>query len=225
MSPGSPSLDASTPGIRRYELRDRTAVRTLCCDTADGGGPVEHFFPDREVFADLVCRYYTDYEPASSWVAEDGGQIAGYLNGCLDTHRFERTMALRVLPRLIAKVLLRGTLLRAQTRRFIALNVPLWMRRTTTDPAERSPYPAHFHINLAPAFRARHVGAELVEPFLARLQGANIPGVHVNVREDNARARAFFERLGFVALARHPFMRMPDQPDVVLHSIRYGKRF
>jgi ribosomal protein S18 acetylase RimI-like enzyme len=209
--------------IRRYEPGDRAALRTICCDTADAGGPVEHFFPDREVFADLVARYYTDFEPTSSWVAECDGQIAGYLNGCLATRRFARVMALRVLPRLMANILVRGTLRQPQARRFVALNGPLWMR-PGHKLADEKPYPAHFHVNLEPAFRARHAGAALVETFLSHLQSANIPGVHVNVREDNARGRAFFEHFGFGAISRHPFMRTPSRPDDVLHSILYGKR-
>jgi hypothetical protein len=48
--------------IRPSEQRDREAVREICCDTADGGERVESFFPDREVFADLLTLYYTDYE-------------------------------------------------------------------------------------------------------------------------------------------------------------------
>jgi GNAT superfamily N-acetyltransferase len=213
----------TAPVIRRYEPRDRAAVRTICCDTADGGEAVEHFFPDREVFADLVTRYYTDYEACSSWVAESDGQIAGYLNGCLDTRRFERTMALRVLPRLMANILVRGTLWRPQARRCIALNGPLWMQRGKKNPADAARYPAHLHVNLESAFRARHAGTALVETFLSHLQSANIPGVHVNVREDNEPARAFFERFGFVAVSRHPFLRMPTRPDAILHSILYGK--
>src|SRR3989442_159990 len=46
--------------VRLYEPRDRAAVREICCDTADSGEPVETFFPDREGFADVLTRYYTD---------------------------------------------------------------------------------------------------------------------------------------------------------------------
>ena len=216
-------MTGTAPVIRRYQSGDRAAVRTICCDTAGCGEPVEHFFPDREVFADLVARYYTDYEPTSSWVADCGGQVAGYLNGCLDTQRFTRVMALRVLPRLMAKALVRGILLRPQARRFVALNGPLWMH-PDHKMANEKPYPAHFHVNLNPAFRARHAGTALVETFLSYLHDANIPGVHINVREDNVRGRAFFEHFGFVAVARYPFMRMPSRPEVVLYSVLYGKR-
>ena len=220
--PPSPPFPPA-PRIRPYEPRDRKALRALCCDTADAGNPVDSFFPDREIFADLVTRYYTDIEPASSWVAECDGHFAGYLNGCLDTRAFEHSMAFRLLPQLAAKALFRRTTWQAPARAFLALNLPLWLRSAKPDPAETAHVPAHFHINLAPSFRARHVGSALVQTFLAHLQQLRIPGVHANIREDNTHARSFFEHLGFTPLSRHPFLRLPAHPNTLLHSIRYGK--
>jgi hypothetical protein len=48
--------------IRPYRFTDKSLIRKICSDTADLGGPVENFFYDREVFADLVIDYYTDFE-------------------------------------------------------------------------------------------------------------------------------------------------------------------
>lgn len=216
--------ERNEPSIHRYRDADRTGVRSLCCDTADSGEPVERFFPDREVFADLVTRYYTDIDPDSSWVVKSEGLVVGYLNGCLDTRRFGRTMAIRILPRLAGKSILRGTWFRPQARRFITLNTPLWIHHTSGSKNDEDHYPAHFHINLAPGHRARQIGTTLVERFLTVLQESHIPGVHANVREDNERACAFFTRLGFTEISRHPFMRRPEQPENILYSLRYGRR-
>ena len=65
--------------IRPYEPRDRAAVRQICCDTADAGQPVERFFPDREVIADLLTNYYTQFEPQSAFVADNGSGAVGDL--------------------------------------------------------------------------------------------------------------------------------------------------
>lgn len=91
--------------IRPYAAGDREAVRRICCDTADAGHPVESFFSDRELIADLLMNYYTDYEPESVWVAEQAagpvitggpaiadepaiaGEMVGSLTGCCDTCR------------------------------------------------------------------------------------------------------------------------------------------
>ena len=56
--------------IRQFLPKDREALRTICCDTADMGEPIEHFFPERESAADLLTAYYTDFEPESTFVAE-----------------------------------------------------------------------------------------------------------------------------------------------------------
>ena len=61
--------------IRKFEDKDRAAVRKICCDTADRGEPIERFFPDREVAADLLTGYYTDYEPSSTFVGEFQAQV------------------------------------------------------------------------------------------------------------------------------------------------------
>lgn len=57
-------------------------------------------------------------------------------------------------------------------------------------------YPAHLHINLAPAFRNRGVGVQLIEAFAARASDAGAPGVHV-VTGTQARNVSFYTRCGF----------------------------
>ncbi len=60
--------------IRRYEARDRDAVRWLCCQTGFLGKPIDPVFEDRELFADYLTSYYTDIEPESSFVLEHEGR-------------------------------------------------------------------------------------------------------------------------------------------------------
>lgn len=57
-------------------------------------------------------------------------------------------------------------------------------------------YPAHLHINIAPAFRNRSVGVQLIEAFAARAAGAGAPGMHV-VTGKQARNISFYTRCGF----------------------------
>ena len=207
--------------VRRYEPRDRAAVREICCDTADSGNPVERFFPDREVFADALTRFYTDIAPQAAWVAEDAGQVVGYLTGCLDTRRYLRAMAFRIGPLAFVKALFRGALWHPLTRKLISANFGDWLR------GRRLPlhdYPAHVHINLRQATRGQGVGEQLMEPFLRQLKQAGVAGVHANVSENNATGRQFFEKLGFVELRRENRFRYPDAPDKQTFTIVYGKR-
>src|SRR5258708_37278234 len=51
------------------------------------GEPIDWQWRDRESFADMFTGYYTDREPESAFVVEADGEVAGYLLGCVDTHR------------------------------------------------------------------------------------------------------------------------------------------
>jgi GNAT superfamily N-acetyltransferase len=60
-------------------------------------------------------------------------------------------------------------------------------------------YPAHLHVNLAPAFRNRGLGARLIGAFAARATAAGAEGMHV-VTATSARNVAFYLRCGFAEL-------------------------
>ena len=208
--------------VRPYEPRDRPAVREICCDTADGGRPVERFFADREVFADLITRYYTDLAPETTWVAEEAGQVMGYVTGCFDSRRFARAMAWRIVPATLLKALGRGTLWHLQTRQFVRVNLRDWLRGR--QPVDLRDYPGHVHINLRAAARGRGVGEQLMEEFIRQAKAAGVPGIHANVSEANPGSRRFFEKCGFVSLGRTGRFRFPDAPEQLIFTMVYGKK-
>ena len=209
--------------IRAYEPRDREAVRQLCCETADLGKPIERFFDDREIAADLLTRYYTAYEPRSLVVAESAGRVVGYVTGCLDSRRYWRLMAQRVIPRAFLRSLLRGTWCSAKTWRLVRIGVTVWLvaGRRRDIPLER--YPAHLHINLRPEVRGHGVGRLLVERFLDQARAAGASGAHVAVSEENPLACRFFERLAFQPLGRYPMIRPKPGVDQRTWTRIYGK--
>jgi ribosomal protein S18 acetylase RimI-like enzyme len=57
-------------------------------------------------------------------------------------------------------------------------------------------FPAHLHVNLAPKFRSRGIGAQLIEAFVADAARAGVKGVHV-VTSSDARNVRFYDRVGF----------------------------
>jgi GNAT superfamily N-acetyltransferase len=209
--------------IRAYEPRDRAAVRRICADTADGGQPVERFFPDREVIADLVTNYYVDFEPQSAWVVDKGDGVVGYLTGCLDTKRFKRVMIWRIGPKLFFKALVRGVFWHPQTLRLFRANIGLWLTGGhAAHPLVRD-YPAHLHINLQDGFRGHGIGQDLVKTFCDYVVEAGVHGVHANVSADNPRACHFFEQLGFIEVYREPRMRKPDGSGAIQYTIMYAR--
>ncbi len=192
---------------------ERAAVRQLCCDAAYGDVPLESFYPDRALFADLMTRYYLDWEPGSSWVAAappGDGRIVGYLLGCADSRRQRRVELTRVVPAALAGFVRRGGLAKGATWRLLAANLLQPLEGSTSFDPRR--YPAHLHLGLDPAHRGQGLGGRLVESFLAQLRTAGVPGVHAVVLAENRRGGRFFERLGFRPIARGAALRRPGQP-------------
>jgi GNAT superfamily N-acetyltransferase len=210
--------------FRPYDPKDRAGLRQICCDTADAGQPVERFFPDREVFADLLTDYYTEFEPQSTFVADNGGEVVGYTTGCLDTKRFLDIMKRRIVPMIFFKALLRGTLWHPQTVRLLRANLGLWLQGGHRTGPKLDDYPAHLHVNVRQGFRGQLVGERLVEMFCERARAAGVRGVHAGVSAENARARHFFADLGFIELHREPRMHKADGSGDILYTILYGKK-
>ena len=209
--------------IRPYEPRDRAGLRQICCDTADAGQPVESFFPDREVFGDLLTNYYTEFEPRSTFVADNGGEVVGYTTGCLDTKRFLSTMKWRIVPVVLVKALLRGTLWHPQTVRLLRANLGLWLKSGHRTGPTLDDYPAHLHVNVREGFRGQRLGQQLVAMFCERARAAGVRGLHAGVSAENAPARHFFEQLGFAEVQREARFRKPDGSSDTLYTILYGK--
>ena len=211
--------------IRPYEARDREAVRQICCDTADRGHPIDGYFQDREVFADLVTSYYTDYEPSSTWIAESDGRVIGYLTGCLSTRRYWKIMSWRITPRSIFKAIYRGNLLLRQTWRVLRAIAKTYVRGGFHRYIPHGRYPGHLHVNVRGEFRGHHVGSRLVERFCEQAKAAGLQGVYASVRGDNPLAQEFFEQMGFTVLSRHVMVRALQDMEQTSDTVIYGKRF
>jgi GNAT superfamily N-acetyltransferase len=210
--------------IRLYQPADRQAVWGIACDTADHGNPVENFFPDRNVVAEMLMRYYTDYEPQALWVAEYESKVVGYLSGCLDSRRYSRVMAWRILPGACARAILRGLLWRRETFNIFKAAIRSLLRAGLRGDMPLSDYPAHLHINLRDGFRGQRLGARLIERFIDQAKSAGIKGVHASVLDDNITASRFFTRVGFNLLRRYPVFLPNDNACCLHHTLIYGRR-
>jgi ribosomal protein S18 acetylase RimI-like enzyme len=62
-------------------------------------------------------------------------------------------------------------------------------------------FPAHLHVNLAPAYRSRGIGAALIDAFAEDAARAGAKGVHIVTSADSRNVR-FYERAGFSEQAR-----------------------
>ena len=207
--------------IRRYEPRDRVAVRAISLSTAYGGGG--EGILDSELFLDLMVRAYTDFAAGGVWVAERSGDVVGYLAGGFDERRLHRVQAWRVVPAAVARSLGRGLLWRGDLGRLLA-DLPTYLAETRkAESPDEAGYPGHLHVNLTPESRGRAVGTRLLESFLAEARQRRLPGVRAVVYESNGPARRFFERQGFEPLGRQPAFKPPPEDGNREWKVVYGK--
>ena len=187
--------DLDAVKIRPYRAGDRGQVRYICHATGYMGETIQWAWRDAESFADMFSGYYTDQEPESISVVDQGGEVTGYLLGCLDTRRAESSTAVAA-RHAIGRLLL----LRPGTARFLWRGIAdlLRDRRRGRSGSFYDPrWPAHLHIDLLSRARGHGAGRLLMERWLGRLEELGVPGVHLGTFSENRPAVAFFQRLGF----------------------------
>lgn len=184
--------------IRKYEPRDRAAVRWLCCETGFLGKPIDPVFEDRELFADYLTSYYTDCEPESSMVVEMDGQVKGYLLGSRKSFRQQMHGFFLNFSLLVRGMRRYWTYSRA-SRDFIG-----WILRNSWREVPAAPRrTAHFHINALPEAQAVAIARELVGRYLNYLRAAGEKAVYGQmVTFESRRGARLFERYGFQVLEK-----------------------
>jgi hypothetical protein len=184
--------------IRSYRSSDREAVRRLCCETGFLGEPIDPVYSDRNMFADFLTTYYTDWEPESSFVIESEGQICGYLLGSRKP-LLNQLYAFWQNVSLFFKVLFRYPRYNDRSRRFIRWTVTNGWREVPARP-RRTP---HFHINLLPEARKMSTTRALISAYLSYLYRCGEKRVYGQiVTFESRRGEKMFERYGFNVINR-----------------------
>ena len=209
--------------IRPYKAEDREALRALCCDVADRGGPIENFFPDREVAADLLTKYYTDYEPQSTFVALCDKRVVGYINGCMDNRRHGLVMFWLLMPVLLIKAFKRGIFSRPEIRQLLRGTLKNWRRIFVWRKKSFHSHQGHLHIGVAGDFRGQQVGRNLLNTLMNHAAGLGIVQLTASVSDANKAAGIFFEGQGFTLRERYPMVLIRDGKEERYHSLLYVK--
>ena len=189
--------------LRPYEHPDRPAVFSLAADTAFFGAPLEIYLDDRRLFCDVFYRYYTDLEAEHGWVASTGGQVVGFLMGCVDTSAQRRLWLKRILPAAFVGILRGEYIIRKRTWRYAWRLARGALRGEALRP-DVAQYPAHLHLNLQATWRGQGLGGRLTQAFLQQLRQLGVPGVHADTTSQNTAAISLYERLGFQEVDRRP---------------------
>lgn len=148
-------------------------MRAICAETS--ARPVPE--GERAAFGRLWIEPYRRWAPRWAYVAREGGDVVGYLTGCVATASFLFWSGL-LGPRPV---------LGANLRFPKSLLVRLLAR-----------YPAHLHVNVREGHRGG-VGRALMERFERDAAAAGAGGAHVFCGE---RPRGFYLKLGYEELGR-----------------------
>ncbi len=210
--------------IRPFTPEDRQSVRDICADTADKGEPVENFFPDRESLTDLLCGYYTDFEPGSVLVAEDNGRIIGYILGCFDNRRYGLAMMFVILPKAMVKAFCRGVFFSRQFWGIVSGMLRNWPRLLSWRKQSFHSHEGHLHIGVAKAARHLHIGSQLVDGFLTYARTQHVKTLSASVHSGNTAAMRFFEKCQFELTERFPMVMYANGEYVQYHSLHYVKK-
>lgn len=183
--------------IRAIADGDQAELRGLfgrACADAPSASLWGHEESEAAIYLDPYLRQH----PGSLFVAVADGALVGYLAGCLDSStlpsegkRMEQAIRKH---RLVFRPRPAAFLARAM----VDLVVATARRESTAGSFEDPRWPAHLHINLAPAARGTGAAAGLMTRWFDRLSETGTPGCHLQTLVENTRAVRFFERMGFV---------------------------
>lgn len=212
---------ASEVKIRKFQAKDRAAVRRIVHDTALMGETAGLFFQGREVISDAISLYFTDYEPGSCFVAEINDSIVGYLIGAKDKITAETIFNRQIALPLFFKALKNGIFLRLKNLKFIFSCLIDLLKNGIYTPNFNQAYPATFHLNINGNFRGQDIGAKLIKAYLGYLRIEEVPGVHLATMSE--RAANFFLSQGFGQLykGKRSYFRFILHRDVPLYI--FGK--
>lgn len=156
------------------------------------GQSAQVYFPDRALFGALWAGPYFHGAGAGCFVAEQAGEVVGYVLGASDHDRYRLALA-RVVARQVGRAWPTGATL--HSLRY------LWRAARHPSPhADWQAYPAHLHLNLLPAARGAGTGRRLLEAHLSVLGGLGVPGVQLSTTTENVAALGLYRRLGFEVL-------------------------
>ncbi|MFH1062284.1 MAG: hypothetical protein V1747_05270 [Candidatus Omnitrophota bacterium] len=173
--------------IRKFEVKDRDAVRRISCETAFLEEERSFFIDDDEVLADALTLYYTDYEAESCFVAAAHDQVIGYIIGTKNAAGMERIFSKQILPKLLIKAFKRGFFLKSKTWLLFFNVIKSALKGEFYALHFSAEYPAMLHINIDKDYRSRQVGKRLINCYLEFIKSQGIAGVHFGTVSEGAR--------------------------------------
>jgi ribosomal protein S18 acetylase RimI-like enzyme len=187
--------------IRPARPGDEPGAYDVCLKTGRHGEDGTALFrDDPDALGRIFVGPYLALEPSLSLILEDEQGICGYALGALDSHAFYARYEKEWRPALAAQFPAPG----GDSQRWTpAQRVHhLYHHPDYFCPEPYDAHPSHLHIDLLPRAQGRGHGRAMIEQLMDTLRRAGSPGVHLGLSALNARAHAFYTRLGFRELTR-----------------------
>ena len=196
-----PRSTTATFTIRPARPEDRSAAYRVCLETgADGRDGTAYYRDDPDALPRIFVGPYFAFASDLAWVVEDDAGVCGYCLGAADSAVFydsyERQWRPDLTARFPAPTGAPATWSRAQQIHH------LYHHPDHLIPGPPGHYPAHVHIDLLQRAQGRGLGTRMMTVALDELRRRGLAGVHLGVGTVNARAQAFYRKLGFAELCR-----------------------
>ena len=188
--------------LRDAHAGDEPGAYYVCLKTGAHGSDAEpQYREDPDALGRIYVGPYLAFEPSLAVILErEGGGVAGYALGALDSRAFYGRYERKWRPALCARFPTPGGDPAKWTPAQQVHHVYHHPDYTCPEPYEE--YPSHMHIDLLPEAQGQGFGRQMLEAVMGRLREVGSPGVHLGVSAQNHSALGFYGRLGFYELAR-----------------------
>jgi GNAT superfamily N-acetyltransferase len=200
---------------------DEQQMRELVFENAFLGQPFDEICPCKDWFGDVVLSPYIKHEPENIHVAIDkpSGRLIGYLTGSLGGQEFEKTQHNWVRKKVasLAVTLSMPWSLFDHTSRSFATHVIFKGEN------ERPSHPqsgVHWHFQVDKDFRARGVGAKLLQRFTKNAKQTTNSGIiWAEVMAYPDKPRSYFEDRGWSIHDAKPTTIFGEHVDFPVHTL------
>lgn len=208
--------------IRPYSKEDRQSIRDITYETAFLGDSAEIYFDDKELLADILTLYFTDYQPESCFAAVLNNEVIGYLLGSKDISLLPQYFNWKFNLKLLLKAFRRNVFFRTKNLLFLINLIKSYLKGEFKSPDFSKDFPSVLHINIRENYRNQGLGSRLIKLYLEYLKKENVLGVHFSTLSD--KAARFYEKSGFVLLhkTKRSYFRNILHKDVTCYT--YGKK-
>lgn len=179
--------------IRKYTPEDRNSIIDICYETRDKS---LINLKNRKLFALRWALCYTDFFPDYAFVAEESGEVIGYILSTPDTLLQEKYHTQRIIPRIKEH-------LSSNNEQYHLFTGFIPLTQMAGNILEE--YPAHLHINLTSQCRHKGIGSKLIETMEENLRNRGIKGIHLGVMKENNNAVNFYYKHNFKLLTEYDF--------------------